>query len=197
MVRQNQHTVHLMGFALMGYCLCSLLLCSCGYRFGDQSGLPATYSTISVPYIEGDIDGLMTACVVKTIVRSGTFNYREFGGALLLKIRVLDVDDENIGFRYDRRKSGELRKSIIPTETRRTIYAEVVVENAATRCIILGPARLSASVDFDHDYQYARDEVNVFSLGQLSDIDQAIDAVQTPLNWILARKIVDYITQSW
>lgn len=174
-----------------------ILLTSCGYRFGNDTGLPARFSTISVPYIEGDIDGAMTACVIKALVRSGAFEYRQFGGALLLNISILDIEDENIGFRYDRRKSGRLRKSIIPTETRRTIFVEVTVQNAATGCMVLGPARLSASIDFDHDYQYARDEINVFSLGQLSDIDQAYDAAQSPLNRLIANKIVDYVIQSW
>lgn len=184
-------------FVLSGCFLCGLLNSCQGYHFGEDSGLPAAYSTISIPYVEGDIDGSLTAAIIKAFVRSGTLEYRQCGGALVLKVRIIDYDDLNIGFRYDRKKSGELRHNIIPTETRRTILVEVVVENSASGCIVLGPVRLSASVDFDHDYEYARDEVNVFSLGQLSDIDQAIDAVQTPLNQVIANKIVDYVTQSW
>jgi hypothetical protein len=159
--------------------------------------LAGRYQTISIPYIQGDLDGSLTSAVVAEVVRTGVFEYRPCGGALLLKAKLTDSRDENIGFRYDRKKRGELRHSIIPTETRRTSYVEIVVEDPAAGSIVMGPVRISASFDFDHDYEYARDEVNVFSLGQLSDFDAACDAVQTPLNQALARKIVDYVTQSW
>lgn len=197
MQKINRHSLHLASFALAGCCLCASFVSCCGYHFGQNTGLQAIYSTISIPYVEGDVDGSLTAAIIKEFVRSGVFEYRQTGGSLLLNISLIDFNDENIGFRYDRRKSGEMRKSIIPTETRRTSVVEVSVENAASGCVVLGPARFSASVDFDHDYEYARDEVNVFSLGQLSDIDQACDAVQTPLNKVLANKIVDYVTHSW
>lgn len=182
----------------IAFCFCCTTLTSCsGYRFGANTGLTNSYKTISVPYIEGDLDGSLTSAVISELVRSGAFEYRHCGGALILKAKLIDWRDENIGFRYDRKKQGELRHAIIPTETRRTSYVEVVVEDRAAGCIVSGPVQLSASADFDHDYEYARNEVNVFSLGQLSDFDAACDAVQTPLNQALARKIVDYVIQSW
>lgn len=173
-----------------------LFSCSC-YHFNDDSGLAARYASISIPYVKGDLDGLLTTAIVNEFVRDGSFEYRRTGGSLILKVSVIDYEDNNIGFRYDRKKDGKRRKSIIPTETRRTAYVEIRVEDAASASVILGPVEISASVAFDHDYEYARDEVNVFSLGQLSDYNQAVDAAQTPLNQILARKIVDYVTQSW
>lgn len=188
---------HFLNFSPFFTSIIILLSSCCGYHFGHDSSLAARYATISVPYIEGDIDGSLTAAVIKEFVRSGTFEYRDSGGDLLLKIKRIDLRDENIGFRYDRKKSGELRRSIIPTETRRFSFVEVFVEDAASGCVVLGPSRFSASIDFDHDYESARDEINVFSLGQLSDVDAAFEAVEIPLNLLLARKIVDYVTQSW
>jgi hypothetical protein len=169
----------------------------CGYHFNDDSSLASNYATISVPYVEGDLDGSLTAAIVKEIVQDGNFEYRRIGGALVLRAEVIDFRDDNVGYRYDRKKDGERRKSIIPTETRRTSYVELTVEESGSNRIVLDPVQISGNVVFDHDYEYARDEVNVFSLGQLSDINQAIDAAQTPLNHILARKIVDYVTNSW
>lgn len=177
-------------------CACLLPGC-CGYQFGQGGSLPNRYSTISVPYIEGDIDGSLTAAVISDIARSGVFEFRKSDGALVLKIKITDLRDDNIGFRYDRKKKGELTHSIIPTETRLTAYAEVVGEDAATGCVVLGPVRVMAFVDFDHDYYSNRDGVNIFSLGQLNDVDAAYDAAQAPLNQALARKIVDYVCDNW
>lgn len=174
------------------------LLSGCsGYQFGQGGTLADHYSTISVPYIEGDLDGSMTASLINELARSGCFQFRQCDGDLILKVKITDLRDENIGFRYDRKKKGELTHSIIPTETRLTAYSEVIVENSRTGCVVLGPVRVRACVDFDHDYYSNRDGVNIFSLGQLNDVDAAYDAAQTPLNQALARKIVDYLCNSW
>jgi DNA-binding cell septation regulator SpoVG len=100
-------------------------------------------------------------------------------------------------FRYDRKKTGELRKSIIPTETRVTVVAEVLLVEGGTGQIIRGPTRITASAEFDHTYYATRNEINIFSLGQLNDFDAARDAVMHPLNRNLAEKIVDYVINSW
>lgn len=175
-----------------------LLLSGCGYQLGQgNSGLPSRYSTISVPYVKGDLDGSLTSAIIKEVVCSGAFAYQYCGGALILNVTEIEIDEDNIGFRYDLRKRGSLTKDIIPTEARITILVEVQVTEAISSTIILGPVLLSASVDYDHDYYNSRDGVNIFSLGQLSDLEAAYDAVQAPLNCAIAEKIVDYISQSW
>ncbi|MFQ5729847.1 MAG: hypothetical protein ACE5GN_05765, partial [Waddliaceae bacterium] len=90
-----------------------------------------------------------------------------------------------------------LTHSMIPTETRIKVLAEVTVRDSCSGEMVLGPAKIYASVDYDHDYYFSRDAVNVFSLGQLTDSDAAHDAVQSPLNRALAQKIVDYVIHSW
>lgn len=187
-LRKNFHLV---------FIIVACLLSSCGYRFGQGDGLASRFSSISVPYVQGDQDGTLTATLIKEIVRSGVFEYRYQGGGLVLNVKQLDLDEDNIGFRYDRKKRGALTDDVIPTETRVTIFVEVSVTEAASCKTLLGPVRLSASVDYDHDYYSSRDGINIFSLGQLSDLDAAYDAVQVPLHRAIAEKIVDYITQSW
>ena len=178
--------------------ICAICLFSgCGYRFGQGDGLASRFSTISVPYALGDQDGALTSAIIKEIVRSGLFEYRDQNSGLVLNVKQIDLNEDNIGFRYDRKKRGTLTKDIIPTETRIITIVEVSVIEAASCQILLGPVRLSASVDYDHDYYSSRDGVNVFSLGQLSDLEAAYDAVQEPLNQAIAEKIVDYIRQSW
>lgn len=174
----------------------SLLVASCGYRTG-YDGLPLEYRTIEVPFVQGDWDGELTNAIIRQISQTGAFEYRNHGANLTLLVQIIDFSDENIGFRYDRHKDGRLRDTIIPTETRLSALAEVSVVDSSSGTTILGPTRLSAYVDFDHDYYSSRNEVNVFSLGQLSDFDAANDAANTPLNNALARKIVDYISDNW
>lgn len=174
------------------------LLCSCGYRLGPVEGVIDRYASISVPYVEGDQNGALTAAIVKELVKSGKLEYRYASdGRFTLKVVLLDIDEDNIGFRYDRKKRGALTDDVIPTEERITMTVEVSVIDAYSCQTVLGPVNLSASVDYDHDYYFSRDGVNIFSLGQLTDLDTAYDAVQTPLNQVMAEKIIDYVTQSW
>ena len=190
----NGLLLSVMAFLLL---ISTCLLCGCGYKFGQGDGLASRYSSMSVPYVCGDQDGTLTSAIIKEVVRSGDFEYQYCGGSLILNVKNVDLDEENIGFRYYRKKRGTLKHEIIPTETRITIFVEVSVTEAASGNTVLGPVRLSASVDYDHDYYSSRDGINIFSLGQLSDMEAAYDAVQIPLNRAIAEKVVDYITQSW
>jgi len=182
----------------MRWILLTLLIClsSCGYQMG-QGGLAQYYNTISVPYVVGDLDGSLTAAIVRKLGEVGSFEYRRSGGALCLEVKLIDYEDENIGFSYELNKHGERIKSIIPVETRTTGLIEIVLYDAGSGCILLGPTRLSGYVDYDHDYYMSRNGVNVFSLGQLTDIDAARDAAQIPLNDVLAQRVVDFINDSW
>jgi hypothetical protein len=176
--------------------LMGCLLVGCQYQFG-RGDLSERYSTISVPFAEGDQRGELTADVIKKLSTSGAFRYVSAGGDLILKIKLLEFSEENIDFRYDRKKTGERKKSIIPIETRVNAFAEVQLIEGGTGRVVRGPTRISASAEFDHTYYTTRDEVNIFSLGQLNDIDAARDAIMHPLNRYLAERIVDYVINSW
>lgn len=176
--------------------LISLFLTGCGYSFG-QGGVVERYHTFTVPYVEGDHDGYLTTTLIRQLSESGCYDYRNCDGRLRLCVKVVDVDDQNIGFRYDRKKRGKIRKTIIPTETRISATAEVTVYDVECDRALLGPVLITASIDFDHDYYDSRNAVNVFSLGQLTDYDEAYDASIKPLNDVLAKKIVDYVNGSW
>ncbi len=65
--------------------------------------------------------------------------------------------------------------------------------NASTMCSVIPTVILSASIDFDHEYNATRHDSNIFSLGQLSDSDAAFATATSPLNRLFARKIVEYI----
>lgn len=184
-------------FIILRFLFLLSLLTSCSYQFG-QSCLQDKYSTMTIPYCGGDKDGRLTAALIRHLSQSGTLEYCNSNGQLTLVVKLLKVRDKNIGFRYDRnRKKDELLDTIIPTEMRRTVFAEVVVIESYSKRVLIGPARISASVDFDHDYYSSRNGINIFSLGQLGDIDAAYDACLAPLYQNLAEKIIDYVNNSW
>lgn len=176
--------------------LCLVLLTSCGYQLG-YDGVAANYKTIAVPSVIGDSDGDLTSCLVKAITSSGCLEYRQGHAAAVLNVKLIEVVEDNIGFRYDRHKDGKIRHTIIPTETRLKGVVEINLVDSCSGTAVLGPLRLVAYEDFDHDYYTSRNGVNIFSLGQLNDYDEAYDAAMHPLNVTLAQKIVDYICNSW
>ncbi len=173
-----------------------LVVASCGYQFGPGD-LPEYRKTISIPFITGDIDGGLTAALISAFSRAG-IEYRQNDACTELRVVLLEFRDENIGFRYDRNQEGALLKTIIPTETRLSGIAEVTLIDKRTGCTLIGPVRLATGVEFDHDFYSTRNGVNVFSMGQLTDIDAARDAAQSDsLNQALAQLIVDQIVNSW
>ena len=176
--------------------LASLAMTGCCYQFGHGEFFEK-YQTVSIPYAEADKRGELTAEVIKKISHSGGLQYVNQGGDLILKIRRIQGCEENLDFRYDRRKTGRLKRSLIPTQTRAHASAEVCLVDALTGKTVRGPLCVNVSVEFDHTYYATWNEVNVFSLGQLNDIDAARDAVMRPLNQALAERIVDDLLNGW
>ncbi len=62
-----------------------ILLTSCQYQFG-RGELTQQYSTISVPYVDGDLKGELTTHVIRKLSSSGVFRYVDCNGELILKI---------------------------------------------------------------------------------------------------------------
>lgn len=196
----------------------ALFLSSCGYYAG-QGDITSNYSSITIPYIKGDEYGEFTAALAREISTSGHLRYDRCDGDLTLCVSVIDNDYDNIGYRYDRKNEkakdqekdekeegreeeeveggGKLSHSVIPVETRVQALAEVTVIETASGCVLLGPARINAFLDFDHEYYYSHNQINSTSLGQLTDYDAAVDGAFKPLYQILAHKIADYIYDAW
>lgn len=169
------------------------LFCSaCGYHLGEGD-ITRQYATISLTFAEGDVAGDFTQAVINEIATQTSLIYVNEGADLELYISLVDIDEQNVGFRYDRDKHDKLVKYIIPTETRLKGFVEITLNDPVQGRAILGPTLLEACYDFDHDYYSSRNAVNIFSLGQLTDYDEAYDAAKKPLYQYLARKIVDYI----
>jgi hypothetical protein len=172
--------------------LFTFTLASCGYHTGPTGQL-SPYQTISIPYVRNDETGLMTAALVKTVSAESGLQYVKSGGDLTLLVEIMEYENENIGYRYERKNDGRLRHSVIPVETRLYAVAQVALMDNATGNKLAGPVNISAYADFDHEYEKTRNGVNVFSLGQLTDYDDAYDAAFQPLYMRLSNKIADFI----
>lgn len=173
------------------------MVTSCGYRAGAGPLWPEEKS-VSIPYVSGDLDGGLTAALVYELSGTLNFNHTETGGQLVLIVKVVDVDIDNIGFRYEQLHSEKYKRSIIPIEARMSVTAQVSLIDASTQCLVLPTVQLTSFVELDHEYNATFIDSTVFSLGQLSDSDAAFAAARPSLNRTLARKIIDYISlSSW
>lgn len=181
--------------------ICCLLFTSsllgCGYQLKDCQN-SWSHNSLSVPFIKGDRDGALTQEVVDLLTEEGRYNYTPCGGILELHARVVDEILDNVGFSYDLEQVNnkpEPTKVIIPTETRLTITIEVSIINKQSGCTIIPNFTLTDSIVFDHDYYTIRNNVNTFSLGQLTEFEEAQSAAFRPLYHKIAKKISDYLKQ--
>lgn len=168
-----------------------LLITSCGYQFDTVSHVGR--SSIYVPFAQGDHQGELTNQVVAQLAATGKFLLVPSNGRYRLDITCLDMKDQNVGFRYDTNEEGQTTHTLVPQETRTSLLVEVTLVDTYTNCIAIGPARVSASTVFDHEWYSSPNAINVFSLGQVNDYSDAKDNALIPLNRSLAQKIVDLL----
>lgn len=181
-----------------------LLLAGCGYHIGEQREC-LRESSLSIPYVEQDIDGQLTDELVKAFSASGVFTYRPSCGALELSVKIFEQDNKCLGWRYNRNAEGKRNKDLICTEGRRHIAAEVTLIDTLNDEILVGPTVVQADLDFDYYEPDSLQDLSFinaagkrqtsikFSLGQLDSTEGAYDAAWTPLSRLLAKKILDHI----
>jgi hypothetical protein len=180
-----------------------VLLIGCGYHFeGGESA--SSMTSISIPYIKGDGEGLMNSELAKALSASGKFDYVQNGGELILEAAIVADGDDRIGYRYDRKPtSGKRRKNIVGTENRRGMSVQITLIDAYTHEVLLGPQIVRGTADYDYvDSNSIRDltftttrgvpqKVLDFSLGQLDSVEGAHDDTNAVVYRIIAQKIVD------
>lgn len=183
-----------------------LILPSCGYRsIASDERL-----TLSIPYVPGDEEGLLTAAVVSELNRTGLYDYVSSSGEMELKIALIGGSQETIGFRYDRsEKKGRVEPNLMATENRRHAIAEVTLFRAGDDKPVLGPVVVTASAEYDYidvstirelafiTPQGRREKVIDFSQGQLDSIEGAQDNALAPLYGALAKKIAAVIQKAY
>lgn len=185
------------------------LLTSCGYRWQPdypEGGRP----TVTVPYVIGDEEGLLTAEVIGALSSSGLADVLHSGGDYRLQISILASSNENVGYRRDPQKVDHKKmRNLLASEGRKGMTIEATLFKGSTDEIASGPYKIEASAVYDYvDGDSAQDltfidpagtlvTVLPFSLGQLESNESAQEAAAKPLHRHLAQKIVDAISSAW
>ncbi len=159
--------------------------------------------SVSVPYVSGDTVGAFADELIHSLSTSGRFVYTRDGGQVLLQVNILSSGSDKIGYKYDRKgKEAEREKTLVPTEGRYSICAQVALVDPCTNEYLYGPTTVTAYSDCDYvDYnsisdlsfvnsQGGRQSSIAFSLGQLDSIEGAQSDVTLLLYRQLAKKIV-------
>ena len=158
-----------------------------------------SYSTVCIPYVEGDRDGLFTAALIRKITTSGCLTYRSSGADLVLRVSLLLPDDVNIGFIYAPPDKGDDEASniVVSNEARVSLNASVTLIDRATCDPILGPVVMGSFLDYDFAPDLTDVNFHAFSLGQLEMHTLAQEAALPSLYDLMAAKIVSYLCNYW
>ncbi|MBB64895.1 MAG: hypothetical protein CMO81_07495 [Waddliaceae bacterium] len=180
-------------------CLFLLItMSSChGYHWG-HGGSTMYHNTISIPYVEGDDAGYLTAELVRAAGISGPLRYKEESADLILKTKIVDYSNRSIGYRYEMEKNGSLGTKTVPNEGRLTIVLEVEVLDGVTGAPVLEKALLNAELDFDYEYEYrlGSSTITQDSLGQINEFKTADMEARRPAYRRLAQRVLDYINNA-
>lgn len=174
-----------------------LSLSSCGYKSLAQHHALSSYSTISIPYVDGDRDGELTSILTQTLVSAGGFKYQTDDGDLVLKVKILDKKVEDVGYDRFYGSNGQLTRSITPNERRLSLLVEITVIDGCTQTVLLGPEKLSTSVKYDFDPEFSEDNLVSYSLAQYNFSESAERMAFVPLNQQIAQIVTNYLLNSW
>lgn len=173
-----------------------ILLTACCYQFG-RGELSERYSTICIPYVEGDDQGFLTTALIRQLSASGGLLYRSSGSDLLLRVCLLQPIDKNIGFIYAPKGDNDPPHTLVSNEARLTQTALIRLIDRRTGECILGPCEITVSLAYDFEPDLSHIADHQFSLGQLEMHDLAQDAATPGLYRLLAEKIIDYVNHAW
>jgi hypothetical protein len=184
-----------------------LLLSSCSYRW-DLNYPQAKRPTITIPFIQGDEEGMLTAEITNAIASSRIADVVAKGGDYTLKVQIIRSDAEIIGYRINPQKiKGEIKENLLATEGRKIIGVEAGLYQGDD--LVYGPYKIAATADYDYidgdsveDLTFVNREGEMvialpFSLGQLEPYEAALEAAARPVRVRLAQKIVDAISAEW
>lgn len=180
---------------------------SCGYRW-EPDYPNEIRPSISVPFVQGDEDGTLTAEIVHKLAASGLADVTSKSGDYQLRVSIVNTTLEQVGYRIDPQKiKGEIKKNLLATEGRKTITMEAALYDKEE--VAFGPYKIVADIDYDYvdgdslqDLTFTNSAgefltVLPFSLGQLESVESAQEAALRPLNVRLAQKVVDAIFSEW
>ncbi len=170
------------------YVAASILFSSCSYKFAP-SVEHSSVQTVSIPFISGDEAGELTSRIVYAIEKLPSIRYVPDGGRYTLLVRIIDEDEEKIGYRFQPHKHVAARGKIIPSEGRAQALVEVQLIESGTKKVLIGPGYILGTCEFEHQNNSLNNDINKFSLGQLTDIDTTQDVLFIPLYRNTAEKV--------
>lgn len=181
--------------------LCSLililLLSSCGYHFRNQEERP----TLSIHYVTGDIEGQLTDALIKSITRSGSYQYVRANGDFLLQVHITSSSSTPIGYEYSPNNI-----NLFAIENRNAITAHVQLLDGATLEPLYEPFSVTANIEFDYANVDAVSALAVptpsgkleplirYSLGQFDSIEGSQEDATLAIYRVLAQKITSALT---
>ncbi|MBS0624808.1 MAG: LptE family protein [Verrucomicrobia bacterium] len=181
----------------------------CGYRW--QPEYPEGHRpTITIPFAQGDADGALTNEIARSIAISGIADVRLKKADYRLEIKILDSNNETIGFRLDKQKvDGKIKKNMVSCESRKIVTIEATLFKSDTDQIAYGPYTITGDTAYDYvdgdsyqDLTFKNSRgitqaVLPFSLGQLESYESAQEAATRPLYSQISQKVVDVISSEW
>jgi len=170
-----------------------LFLTACGYHLGPRSEL-GKYSTVSVPYIGGDSEGIFTSILIDELSSSGPLSYvSSEDGDLRLEVDIAGAKEENIGFDLPKQVSGG-KGRLVASEKRLKILVSARLIDNQTGDLVMEPVYLIEGVDFDFlPIGGATENALEFSLGQLSSEEGARAFGSRDIYRKLAKSVVYYL----
>ncbi len=179
---------YLLSVALIGLSGCS------GWKMAN--GHSSAKKSVRIPYVQGDSSGELTAALAEALDEQLSFHVDE-QGHYELRVKLLDSKEEKIGYRYDPIELKEEGKRVlILNESRAKTLAKVSLVNRHTNEVLKGPAHILGNVEYDHQENTLDNDIQDFSLGQLSDVDTIHEARNIPIYRDLAQKIAMWLQES-
>jgi hypothetical protein len=129
------------------YVILMIAFSSCGYRFSDHS--TQSISSVSIPYIKGDVDGRLTSKVIQVLSTSSKWRYTQGNADLILEAEILKNQNDYIGYQYDHLESGALIDRLVPNEGRRKVLVRLQIVNSQTHQVLYGPYEIEGNADYD------------------------------------------------
>ena len=190
-------------FRFSSLLLVSVLLTGCGYQV---LSLNQPVLSFTVAPIQGDNDGVLLQTIIRTSETYPGVEYQAFDASCLIKVKFIQFSNEHIGYKYQTEDgSGDIINRLSPTEGQHTLQVELLLVDAITQKIILGPKQIEVSIDYDfvdsksyNDLTFVtpmgfKQTVLDYSLGQLDSEEAATIGAKERLYQKIAYEILSFL----
>ncbi|MCF7806627.1 MAG: hypothetical protein K9M13_03155, partial [Simkaniaceae bacterium] len=187
---------------LIFVCFFSLFFSGCGYQFVKSQDI----TSITVPFIRGDVKGILTEALIHEVNQSPLLTFQNRDARALLAVQILDQDHREIGYQYQTNdQTDALTNHLSPTESRQMIRVRVTLIDQSSGKKLIDPFEVEESIHYNyvdslsyHDLAYSdamgrQQTVLNTSLGQLDAEQDAQSISKMPLYQKLASKIITSI----